>query len=295
MAKVSSDSISVQLRDIGVKSGDVVFLSADLMRVGLFVKDRTSTLNAWVEILMDLVGSNGTIVIPAYTNSFIRYKKDMSCMFHKRAESTSGALSRAFLDHPKITRSSHPTNSCLAIGPHADFILKGHDEHSLSYLPYQRIIELNGKHLVLGCLSDYTLAPMTVHAAQEYLGLTRKNWQYGLMQTYYRDEQGAIRIFTRKDYGGCTSFGFKAIGHHIVNNAISIGTIGRGLSAYIDCKKSFQIFVDLYKSDPFMLKCEDPKCPDCWGSPILMHPYFWSRATISLIRTKLFSARKTSN
>jgi aminoglycoside 3-N-acetyltransferase len=290
MSKINADTIKTQLREIGIKQGDVVFLTADLMRVGLFVKDRTSTLSIWLEILKDVVGSTGTLVIPAYTSSFFRHRKDKDCIFHKHAESTSGALSKAFLDDPLIARSSHPTNSCLAVGPYADFILKEHDERSSSYLPYQRIIELGGKHLMLGCLADRALSPMAVHAAQEYLGLTSQNWKHGLMQSYYRDEQGAIQIFTRKDYGGCTSFGFKVIGHHIINNAISIGKIGQGLSAYIDCQKSFQIFIDIYKKNPYQLKCENPKCADCWGSPIFMHPFFWTKAIFLKLRRKLFAA-----
>ena len=290
MSKINSEKIKSQLRDLGIKRGDVVFLAADLKRVGLFLQDRASTLNLWTEILMDSVGANGTIVIPAYTNSFFRHRKDAGCIFHKHAESTSGALSKAFFDHPQITRSSHPTNSCLAIGQHADFILEGHNELASSYLPYQRIVELGGKNLMLGCFSDRTLSPMALHAAQENLGLTSKNWKRGLTQSYYRDAQGDVRIFTRKDHGGCTAFGYKVIGHHVVNNAISIGKIGWGLSAYIDCQKSFRIFIDIYKSDPYFLKCENRKCPDCWGSPVARHPYFWSKAIFSKLRSKLSPA-----
>lgn len=265
-----------QLRDLGVGSGDTVFVAADLLKVGFFFRDRDSTLQAWVEIFRDVLGDSGTLVIPAYTRSFLRFRKDKSCVSHKGAESTSGSLSIAFSSWSKAIRSTHPTNSCLAVGPNAEIILAGHNEKSASYLPYHRVIELGGKNLMLGCARDRKLAPMALHAAQEYLGHTRRKWQVGLYQTYYVDCSGATRLFTRWDYGGCTSFGYKALGHHLISDAIAFGMVGKGLSACIDCKKSFDIFLEIYRKCPELLKCDDGGCPDCWASPIYAHPIYWA-------------------
>ena len=194
-------------------------------------------------------------------------------------------MSQAFLGYPSVKRSLHPTNSCLAVGPLADFILNGHDEKSSSYLPYLRIIEVGGKNLMLGCLHDSAQSPMALHAAQEHLGITKGNWQSGTMQSYYYNNRGSLDIFTRQDYGGCTSYGFKTMWHHVVKKAVIFGNIGLGLSAYIDCKKSFDIFIDLYKHDLLTLKCNNLKCPDCWGSPIYKNPLFWLKLVyLSLIR-----------
>ena len=37
---------------------------------------------------------------------------------------------------------------------------------------------------MLGAVSDEKLAPMAIHAAQEYLGITKKNWQMALFKVF---------------------------------------------------------------------------------------------------------------
>jgi aminoglycoside 3-N-acetyltransferase len=262
---------------LGVKSGDVVFICADLFNVGYFSQDRVSTLEDWIEILLSVVGDSGTIVIPAYTRTFFRFKKNRDIVFCESTPPTSGALSMAFYNFRGVVRSRHPTNSCFAIGKHASEILKDHDEHSTSYLPYERLVDLGGKNLMIGSLADKRLAPMTIHLAQERLGLTRKNWAAGLLQCYYLNKSGETVLFTRRDVGGCTAGGYKSLGHHIISDAISIGKIGNAWSGYIDCRKSYEIMFNLLRENPKVLSCDDEYCPHCRGSPMIFHPVFWAR------------------
>jgi hypothetical protein len=140
---------------------------------------------------------------------------------------------------------------------------------------------MGGKNLMLGAVSDEKLAPMAIHAAQEYLGITRRNWQSGLVQSFYFSKENEKKLFTRYDIGGCTSFGYKTIGHHLIARAISIGKVGRGWAAYIDCKKSFELICQIYSRQPSLLRCDDSLCRDCFGSPPLHHPLFWGRQLIS--------------
>ena len=87
----------------------------------------------------------------------------------------------------RAVRSRHPTNSLIAVGPLASKILADHNEKSDPYSPYRKIIELNGKNLMLGAFNSTKLSPMAFHAAQEALGLTFKNWASGLIQIFYYD------------------------------------------------------------------------------------------------------------
>jgi aminoglycoside N3'-acetyltransferase len=263
-----------QIADLGVNKGDVIFLTADLLRVGYYEKNPSTTYKLWIEILKEVVGVNGTLVIPAYTTFFFKYEVDSKCVFHVDSVTNSGSLSNAFSRYPGVKRSLHPTNSCFAIGPYSEYILNGHDELSSSYLPYQRVIELGGKQLFLGSIKDSKQSPMALHAVQEKLGLTRKVWQRGLFQTYYINNKGEKKIFTRPDFGGCTSFGFKLLGHHVISNSITFGVVGKSLSACIDCKKSFDIIMDLYKKKSILLKCDDANCADCHSNQILKRYIF---------------------
>tara|TARA_B110000003_G_C16637174_1_gene528850 strand:+ start:475 stop:1347 length:873 start_codon:yes stop_codon:yes gene_type:complete len=284
---ISPDTIRADIFELGVRKGDVVFIAADLMRVGYHAGSREKTLAFWLDTLLDIVGPEGTLIIPSYTKSFPRWRKDPECVFSFGSRSTSGALSEAFSSHPAVLRSRHPTNSCFGIGPAAQSILKDHDENASSYLPYQKIISMGGKNLMLGAVADEKLAPMAIHAAQEYLGITRKNWQSGLIQSFYINPQNKIKLFTRYDVGGCTSFGYKTIGHHLVSRAINIVKVGRSWSAYIDCRKSFELVCDIYKKQHHLLKCDNPKCRDCFGSPPLRHPVFWGKEVLLKFRNRI--------
>jgi aminoglycoside 3-N-acetyltransferase len=292
--KLTKAEIVLQLKNIGVKSGDVIFLAADLLRVGYFNKNREQTLVDWVDALKESVGNDGTLVIPAYTKTFFIWKKDAGIFFNEFSPTTSGSLSAAFQNYPSVKRSKHPTNSCFAIGNSAEYILDGHDEMATSYLPYSRIIELGGKNLMIGAFSDVRLAPMAMHFAQEYIGFSKRHWAAGLLQTYFIDQQGAIRLFTRHDVGGCTAGGYKVIGHHLIANAINFGKVGGASAALIDCSKSMEIFVNVLKNNPGLVRCDNQLCPDCYGSPIKLHLMFWFRFICIRLAKRLAIKRRYS-
>jgi aminoglycoside 3-N-acetyltransferase len=264
--RTTKEELICQIKSLGLINGDIVFLAADLLNVGYFNNTRDNTYKDWVEILTTCVGEDGTIVLPSYTESFFRFNKDSNIIFDvKNNISSSGALSNAFLNYSTYKRSLHPTNSCIAVGKYADYILQDHDQNATSYLPYQRIIELGGKNLMLGAFSERKLAPMALHAAQEMLGYTKKHWMAGYYQTYYLDVNGNKHLFTRLDPGGCTSGAYKLIGDHIVEGAIKFTMVGNSLSALIDTKKSFEIFVKMLKDNPSLLRCNDRLCNSCYG------------------------------
>ena len=267
--RITKEEVIYQIQSLGLSKGDIVFLAADLLNIGYFSKSRENTYKDWVEILTTCVGEEGTIVLPSYTDSFLFYKKDRSVVFIPRGNSTtSGSLSIGFLNHSDRKRSLHPTNSCIAIGKYADYILKDHDQTASSYLPYQRIIELGGKNLMLGSFSDMKLAPMALHAAQETLGYTKRHWMAGILQSYFFDNLGRIKLFTRMDVGGCTAGAHKALGYHFNSGAIQISKVGDSMSAIIDTKLSYAIFLNLLKTQPELLRCDDSTCHHCYGNRI---------------------------
>lgn len=284
-SKISKTQIEEEIKALDIKEGDTLFLAADLLKVGYFSTDKYATFKDWVDILLRIVGDSGTLVVPSYTESFPFFSKNSKILFNENTATTSGSLSQAFQMYPGVLRSKHPTNSCFAIGKHAKFILEGHDEKSTSYLPYKKVIELKGKNLMLGTIEDASLAPMAMHFAQESLGLTKKHCLAGVLQSFYYDACGNLKIFTRRDVGGCSSGGNKAIGAHIVERAVIFGKVGRALSANIDCQKSFKIFERLLVKNPKAVKCDNIYgCSSCYGSPIHRHPLFWIRK----IATKVY-------
>jgi len=285
---VSINSLSRQLSELGVQSGDLLFIAADLMKLGYFNKNRKQTLDDIVDMLFSLIGDDGTIVIPSYTKYFTRFRKQPEIIFNQDIDSTSGSLSNHLLKYPRTLRSSHPTNSVIAIGRYAEYIVKNHDEHSSSYSPILKVIELGGKNLMLGCFNDFRLAPMALHAAQEKLGYTSKHWMSGYVQTYFYNRNGEKKLFTRHDIGGCASGAYKLLGHHFKNGAINILKTGNSNSALIDTKKSYEIFFQILQKHPEIIRCDDSRCHDCYGSSVY-NPKGFIFHWITFFIEKLFS------
>ena len=82
--KLSKESLILDLKKLGIENGDILFLAADLMRVGYFNSNRSKTLSDWIDILVDCVGDTGTIIIPSYTDSFLRFKENKKVIWKKK-------------------------------------------------------------------------------------------------------------------------------------------------------------------------------------------------------------------
>jgi aminoglycoside 3-N-acetyltransferase len=277
--KPSIEKISEQLEKLGVRHGDVLFITADLLRIGLFLKSRSETMRAWIDLLTGVVGPNGTIVAAAYTPLFFRFRKDPNIVFIRDSPTTAGALPNALLVDPRAVRSKHPSNSCVAIGREADAILKAHDQNSLSYSVLGELAARKGKHLMLGTL-DRKNAPLGLHYAQETLGITKREPAVGMFQTYYLDDSGQKKLYTKWDVGGCSRGGYKMFGHLLVNDAMATGVVGNAPSALIDAEKSIAIARSALALDRRAFICDDKWCLSCrgrWSVSGLATPSFYFR------------------
>lgn len=294
--KFSKESILADLNNLGVSSGDIIFISADLLKVGYFNQTTEQTYQDWVEIFRSLIGNTGTLVIPAYSSTFSRFRKRSDMVFNIHAVPSAGALSLAIHRFGKAQRSLHPTNSCFAIGPMADFILRDHDHTASSYLPYHRVLELKGKNLMLGTL-DKGNGPMAFHLVQEILGHTIGHPSNGLRQTFFEDPLTAeVKLFTRRDVGGCTRGLYNLIGQHLIDRAIKIGYVGRGLSATVDIEKSTRLIERVLKNNPNLIRCDHADCVSCYGRFVYNRfgiIKFWPKKILSHF-SKNFSSTKRS-
>lgn len=292
--KVTADAIVQQLRALNLERDAIVFISADLLRIGYFNKTIDQTLIDWIYILKEAFGSSATLVIPAYTNTFSRFNKDPTTIFSTKSEPASGALSKAFFHYGNARRSLHPSHSCFAIGPEAEYILKGHDHTASCYAPYHKVIESGGKNLLLGTI-DQSNGPMAFHAVQESLNQTLSHPSANLYQTYFLDQYGEVKLFTRKDVGGCTRGLFKTYGHLIIHGAMEVFETGKARSALIDARKSFDIIKSIMSADASLIMCDDKMCTSCRGRycynkfGILK---FWPKKIMNLLLSRILPAAK---
>lgn len=290
MNVISKDSILSDLRKLGVNKGDVILLNADLFNVGYFNTNKTVTLNDWIEILKEAVGIEGCFVTVAFTKTFFRLSKKENIVFNRYSSTTSGALSSAMVKDKEAVRSQHPTNSFIGIGHKVNEMLDNHNESSMSYEVIGNIIKRNGKFLLLGTI-DKKNAPQAFHYAQEVLGFTKFSPYKWLMQTYYEDKYGKKKIFTRKDFGGCSAGGYHLYGSLIVEDAIKFGDIGNAKSALMNAKECYEIIYNELKKNKTLILCGNKDCSSCYGNVFYngfgVIPYFIKKVAVFLKLKKL--------
>lgn len=264
MSEITIESVKGDLFNLGIKEGDVVFLTIDLLKVGLFVKNRKVTLNAWVELLIDTVGDKGCVVLASYTRMFFRFKKNKEIIFNRTALTTSGSLPKFLVSDKRAKRSTHPTMSCIGIGFGLEDIFKNHDHNAKSYSVFKELLEKKAKFLMVGTL-DKKNAPQALHYAQELLGHTLQSPMKNLFQTYFENKQNELEIFTYKDLGGCSRGAYRLFGPLIVNEIVEFGKVGNARSAIMDGRKCLEVVLEELKKDRRVILCDNKDCIQCFG------------------------------
>ncbi|MEI7473902.1 MAG: AAC(3) family N-acetyltransferase [bacterium] len=260
MKKHSLNNLIENLKQLGLKQGDTVLIRGDVGKIGRTEnKISEDILNAFFQV----IGEEGTIITLTFTEQFLLPLIDKNYVFAKKTPSKSGAFARIILNFPDSLRSSHPTSSFAAIGKNAEYLLNGHDEKAHAYLPIQKLIEVNGKMLIVGCI-DNSPGFTTVHLAQENLGLSSKTFLKNLVGVYY-EKNGQKKLYKRNSIGGC-SMGFSNFYEEYKNqNKLISGVFGNAESFLINAKDAYQVEYDLLKVNPKFALCNDPYCKSCRG------------------------------
>lgn len=236
--------------------------------------------------MLEAVGEEGTIIGLSFTSYFF-IKKNKNIIFDGKNKSYTGAFANTMLKHPKVIRSTHPTNSYVAIGKNAQYILENHDETSGAYEPIRKILRLGGKMILIGCVESSPGFTST-HLAEVDLGLHKRIIFPSLNGSYYKKDN-EIKLFKRKDLGGCSSTFYKFYGFYVKNELLQQGYVGNAYSILIDAQKAFDLDLKILNANPKITLCKNKSCMICrarrWDNLIDM-PMFVVRAIISKIYKK---------
>ncbi len=253
----SLEKIRDDLKQMGVKRGDTVLVRADLGAIG---KLESRKREDYVNFLLEVVGEEGTIIGLSFTNSFF-IKKDKNILFDGTNKSYTGAFANTMLKDSRAIRSKHPTNSYVAIGKNAEYILGNHDAMSGAYEPIRKIIELNGKMILIGCVGS-SPGFTTVHLAETDQGLHKRLIFSTLSGAYYKDGD-SIKLFKRRDSGSCSSSFYKFYGYYLQNELLTQGYIGSAYSIMVDATKAYALEMDILKKNPKITICNRSDCMVC--------------------------------
>lgn len=275
-----------QLRSLGVQEGDTLLVRASLGAVGRVKGNFKST---FMDALLESVGDKGTLISLGFTPSFLSRKmaRKKENIFSTDKVPNIGALAKMFHQHPNRFRSCHPTNSYIAIGRHAEYFVSEHDEHSLSYTPISKLLELNGKMLIVGCVKD-SPGFTTVHYAQEKIGLTKKSLISWLQKVYFMKD-GQLKLFTKTDTGGCSAGFRKFYADYIEEDKLKIGHVGEAQSLLINAVDSYTIESSRIRENNKYFLCDNNLCLSCratWTFNLIDMPKYLFFKILTILRKK---------
>ncbi len=121
------------LADLGVRRGDILYLAIDMGQLPLPYFPAALSRKAfrereqkWCEflfdVLMDIVGAEGTILAPTFTYAYAAHQKPY---IHEESPSETGPFTEFLRRRPEAVRSLHPLHSVVGIGAHAAELLEG--------------------------------------------------------------------------------------------------------------------------------------------------------------------------
>lgn len=121
--KIRCQDLLKALRELKIKRGDIIFIHSDLSVFGKIgeVRDRAEFMSLILKAFEDVVGEEGTIIMPTFTYSFCNnkaYDLDLS-------PSTVGVFTEYFRRQKGVVRTVHPIFSVAIWGKEKKFFNTG--------------------------------------------------------------------------------------------------------------------------------------------------------------------------
>jgi len=258
--KTTQAQIEQDLRNLGLEEGDTVFVKVDLGSVGLI---RDNKRRGFLDALLNVVGPTGNVVAPTYTKTYLfpqigREKKRFSTEIR---HINTGAFSKLVAKHKDALRSTHPTNSHACIGPDREELVGTQTPQTHSYLPVAKVVERNGKFLIVGCV-DKSPGFVTTHLVQVDLGYASEHVFRGLAGAWY-EEDGTWKLFLRRDFGGHNIGARKIYSYYLDRGVLGTGPVGNTTGVIIDGQVAYDIDTEVVSQNKKFLLCDDPGCFSC--------------------------------
>jgi len=156
-------------RQVGIGPGKVVYATSDLVRVAAFeVRGAQPILEAHYRALRELLGEEGTLVVPAASTNLCNTNIPFDCT--QTPSFRVGSLSEFVRRQAGAVRSYHPFVSYAAIGPKAAEITSNVSRHAFGpETPEARLIFMNALHVYIGLRPEMSVS--TVHHVEHVMAV----------------------------------------------------------------------------------------------------------------------------
>jgi len=118
MKSYTKKDICYALERVGVKQGDLVFITIRLFSIGKLegCESKKEFNQTYLNAIFDVIGKKGTLVVPTYSQQVGRFGLPY---IHEETPTLAGVFPEFIRQHPGSIRSFHPVFSLTALGYHA--------------------------------------------------------------------------------------------------------------------------------------------------------------------------------
>ena len=250
----TKSDLKMMFKRLGLESGTDVMVHSSMKSLGYVVNGA----------LIDTIGVNGTILMPAHTGQLtdpskwnnppvpkghIKAIKENIDPFNKVLTPVRfrGIIPSTFLFYPKVERSDHPLNSVGALGKLGKYYTNEHDfdEPEGIQSPIGKLYENKGKILLLGVGLTRCTA---IHLA-EYIADVK--YLYEDNPTVLKERiRGVNQFIPIKKYPGTSEYFNKIIPELRYNNLLKEENFRQGVMTVFSIKQVVDYIVSKLKLDP---------------------------------------------
>lgn len=254
----AQEQLEKDLRQLGLISGDMVYVHTSLRAIGKIDGGADTLINAFLNVL----GPNGTIAVPTHTLSFVGLGKPP----HTPDTPTMlGTFPEVLRKRPEAQRSGHASHATAAIGKHAKTLTENHDPcNALGiHSPIYRLWQMNGKILLLGVTHKVNTS---IHLAESLAKMPYVCLHYDASWGEAVHEllpDGTIKEHIQVEFSACSGVYNKVQPLLEAKGQSSIGKIGNATSYLMKSQDLVSQAMELLEKDNAALLCDEDNCPSC--------------------------------
>ncbi len=241
------------INSLGLKKGDSIFIHSDLTNFKFLDSDMWSLNEKIFQIILEIVGKQGAIMVPTFTYHNFSKKKIFD---NKNTFSETGLFSELVRTKKDSLRSNHPIYSVSSYGEKSELFVRNNSLNSTGPgSPFERLFHFNAKllHLNLELVTRCTY----LHFIEEKSNVPYRYSKYFNYETIDQNSKKKSFIFenfVRKtetlkfpDYS-------KKLQHNLVINKITKKKVfKKNLITLTECQKLFKFVSTQMKKNKFIL------------------------------------------
>ncbi|MBZ7942726.1 AAC(3) family N-acetyltransferase [Campylobacter molothri] len=134
------------LEKLGIHNGDIIYIHSEIYNFGIPLLPIEELLKAIIECFLEVIGKNGTLVMPTFTYSFCNNE-----IYNKlKSKCTVGALNEFFRVQKEVKRTNDPIFSCAIKGGKEELFLKETTSCFGKNSVYDELTKNNAKAILFG-------------------------------------------------------------------------------------------------------------------------------------------------